>query len=79
MEIRWFESLGSTQVYLVEELKAGRAAAPVCVGASFQSDGSDRAVTDGGGEKGNLSFRLAVARAAAVGSKIESASIYMAF
>jgi BirA family biotin operon repressor/biotin-[acetyl-CoA-carboxylase] ligase len=80
VEIRWFESLGSTQVYLVEELKAGRAAAPVCVGASFQSDGSGSRGNRWIGEKGNLFISLAVARAQLPSDlKIESASIYMAF
>ncbi|MEW5832481.1 MAG: biotin--[acetyl-CoA-carboxylase] ligase [Campylobacterota bacterium] len=80
MEIRWFESLGSTQTYLVEELKAGRAVAPVCVGASFQSEGKGSRGNPWIGAEGNLFLSLAFPRALLPADlRIESVSIYMAF
>ncbi len=80
MEILWFDTLPSTQVYLVEKIKNGNLSAPVCVVAQTQ--------TDGQGSRGNrwesvadsLLFSFAIPLKELPNDlKIESASIYFMY
>lgn len=80
MDIHWFESLDSTQRYLIEALKTGSLTAPVCVGASSQTMGKGSRGNDWIGENGNLFVSVAVERSMLPNDlKLESTSIYVAF
>ncbi len=80
MDIRWFDSLESTQSHLIEELKGGRLKAPVCIGASMQTHGRGSRGNSWIGEKGNLFFSFAVERSSLPEDlKLESSSIYFAY
>ncbi len=80
MDIHWFESLQSTQSYLIDELKASRLQAPVCVGAFSQTGGKGSRGNEWIGHTGNLFISLAISRFAFPKDlKLESSSIYMAF
>ncbi|MFY9143207.1 biotin--[acetyl-CoA-carboxylase] ligase [Sulfuricurvum sp.] len=80
MDIHWFESLESTQVYLLEELKASRLSAPVCIGAVSQTQGKGSRGNSWTGMSGNLFISLAIPRSMLPDDlKLESSSIYLAF
>ncbi len=80
MEIYWFDSLPSTQTYLIENIKSGKYSAPLCVAADTQSSGL--------GSRGNswesaddallFSFALPL-KMLPEDLKIESASIYFMY
>jgi len=80
VEIHWFESLESTQSYLIGELKAKRIVPPVCVGATVQTMGKGSRGNEWIGTEGNLFISLAFPRLSLPNDlKLESSSIYMAF
>lgn len=80
MDIHWFESLESTQRYLIEELKSLRVKAPVCIGALSQTNGKGSRGNNWIGNKGNLFISVAIDRSALPEDlKLESSSIYFAF
>lgn len=80
MDIHWFESLDSTQVFLINELKGGRLTPPVCVGALAQTMGKGSRGNSWIGAEGNLFISLAVPRSHFPEDlKLESTSIYVAF
>jgi len=80
VDIHWFESLESTQSFLLEELKASRLKAPVCVGAVSQTEGKGSRGNSWIGERGNLFLSVAIARSSLPEDlKLESSSIYMAY
>lgn len=80
VDIHWFESLESTQSFLLEELKASRLKAPVCVGTVSQTEGKGSRGNSWIGERGNLFLSVAIERSSLPEDlKLESSSIYMAF
>jgi BirA family biotin operon repressor/biotin-[acetyl-CoA-carboxylase] ligase len=80
VDIHWFESLESTQSYLLEELKASRLYSPICVGALSQTLGKGSRGNSWIGSEGNLFISLAISRAMLPDDlKLESSSIYFAF
>lgn len=80
VDIHWFESLESTQSYLLEELKASRLDPPVCIGAFSQTLGKGSRGNSWIGSKGNLFISLAIVRTTLPDDlKLESSSIYFAF
>ena len=60
MELLCFDTLDSTQTYLIEEIRAGRLDAPVAVMAKEQRAGVGSRENSWEGGKGNLLFSLAV-------------------
>ncbi len=80
MEIHWFESLDSTQSFLIEALKTSEMNAPVCVGVDIQTMGKGSRGNSWIGEKGNLFISVALERSMLPSDlKLESTSIYLAF
>ena len=80
MEIHWFESLDSTQSYLIDALKAGTFSAPVCVGTDIQTNGRGSRGNSWIGVSGNLFISVAIKREILPEDlKLESSSIYFAF
>lgn len=80
MDIHWFESLESTQSYLIEELKTSRLNAPVCIGTLSQTSGKGSRGNSWIGEEGNLFISIAIERSMLPSDlKLESSSIYLAF
>jgi BirA family biotin operon repressor/biotin-[acetyl-CoA-carboxylase] ligase len=80
VDIHWFESLESTQSFLIEELKASHLQVPVCVGALSQTMGKGSRGNSWVGKKGNLFISVAIARSTLPKDlKLESSSIYLAF
>ena len=80
MEIHWFESLDSTQTYLIEALKSGTLRAPVCIGTDMQTMGRGSRGNGWIGERGNLFISFAIERSMLPNDlKLESSSIYLAF
>lgn len=80
MEIVWFDSLESTQSYLLEALKQKKVSAPVCIGATVQSQGKGSRGNQWIGMEGNLFISLAIDRTMLPNDlKLESSSIYFAF
>lgn len=80
VDIYWFESLDSTQSYLIEELKAARLSAPVCIGTQSQTSGKGSRGNNWVGEEGNLFISIAIERSMLPSDlKLESSSIYLAF
>ncbi len=80
MDIHWFESLESTQSYLLEELKASRLHPPVCVGALSQTTGKGSRGNSWIGVQGNLFISVALSRSQFPEDlRLESSSIYLAF
>lgn len=80
MDIYWFESLDSTQSYLIEELKTARLSAPVCIGTLSQTSGKGSRGNNWVGEEGNLFISIAIERSMLPSDlKLESSSIYLAF
>jgi len=80
VEIHWYESLESTQSYLLEALKRESLSAPVCVGATVQPMGKGSRGNRWVGLKGNLFISLACKRSMLPDDlKLESSSIYFAF
>ncbi len=80
MDIFWFESLDSTQSYLLNALKNGTVKTPICVGTDMQTMGRGSRGNHWIGEKGNLFISVAIDRSALPSDlKLESTSIYLAF
>lgn len=80
MDIHWFDSLESTQSYLINELKTSTLHAPVCIGASSQTMGKGSRGNSWIGEEGNLFISLAIERSMLPSDlRLESSSIYLAF
>lgn len=80
MEIHWFESLPSTQTYLIEALQSRHLTPPVCVGATVQTMGKGSRGNSWTSQEGNLFISLAFPRSIFPEDlKLESSSIYMAF
>lgn len=80
VEIHWFDELESTQAYLIQALKADRLKAPVCVGASLQTDGKGSRGNTWISNEGNLFISVAIHRSQLPNDlKLESSSIYFAF
>jgi BirA family biotin operon repressor/biotin-[acetyl-CoA-carboxylase] ligase len=80
VDIHWFESLESTQSFLLEELKASRLHSPVCVGALSQTTGKGSRGNSWIGVKGNLFISVALPRSILPKDlRLESSSIYFAF
>jgi len=80
VDIHWFESLESTQSYLLDELKASRLYPPVCVGALTQTTGKGSRGNSWIGVGGNLFISVGVERSMLPSDlKLESSSIYFAF
>lgn len=80
MEIHWFESLSSTQTYLIEALKSNALVPPVCIGATIQTMGKGSRGNSWTSEEGNLFISLALPKSRFPNDlRLESSSIYMAF
>lgn len=80
MEILWFDTLESTQKTLLEGLKTASFKAPVCIGASVQTDGKGSRGNSWIGCEGNLFISFALPRDRLPDDlKLESSSIYLAF
>lgn len=80
VEIRWFDELASTQTYLIEGLKSKSLTAPICIGASLQTQGRGSRGNEWIGEEGNLFISVAIHRSHLPDDlKLESSSIYFAF
>lgn len=80
MDIHWFESLESTQSYLINALKTFKLQAPVCIGASSQTMGKGSRGNSWIGEEGNLFISVAIERSMLPSDlRLESSSIYLAF
>ena len=60
MEILYFDELGSTQKYLIEEIRSGRKNAPLCVVAKKQTDGIGSRENKWEGFDNNLFFSFAM-------------------
>jgi BirA family transcriptional regulator, biotin operon repressor / biotin---[acetyl-CoA-carboxylase] ligase len=80
LEIRSFDSLDSTQTYLVDALAKGKLQAPIAVIAKEQNSGVGSRDNEWTGSSGNLfvSFALPI-QTLPEDLKIESASIYFAY
>ena len=80
VEIHWFNELESTQAYLIQALKEDKLKAPVCVGASLQTQGKGSRGNTWIGKEGNLFISVAIHRSQLPNDlKLESSSIYFAF
>lgn len=80
MEIFWLREVDSTQAYLLDALKKKELAAPVCVGATLQTQGKGSRGNSWIGEEGNLFISIAIHRSQLPDDlKLESSSIYFAF
>ena len=60
MEVLYFNSLTSTQTYLLEALKSKKLNVPICVMAKEQTEGIGSRNNSWEGGEGNLFFSLAV-------------------
>ncbi|MEJ2489653.1 MAG: biotin--[acetyl-CoA-carboxylase] ligase, partial [Sulfurovaceae bacterium] len=80
MEILSFDSLDSTQTYLVDALAKGKLQAPIAVIAKEQNSGVGSRDNEWIGSSGNLFFSFALPlKMFPKDLKIESASIYFAY
>lgn len=80
MDILWFESLDSTQSYLLDALKNATVKTPICVGTDMQTMGRGSRGNHWIGQKGNLFISVAIERSLLPSDlKLESTSIYLAF
>ena len=80
MEIRWFDELSSTQMYLIEGLKSHTLQSPLCIGTYLQTQGRGSRGNEWIGVKGNLFVSIALNRSLLPKDlKLESSSIYFAF
>ncbi len=80
MDIHWFESLDSTQRFLVDAIKTSHFSPPVIVGASFQSQGRGSRGNTWISKEGNLFMSIALLRSSLpIDLKLESTSIYLSF
>ncbi len=80
MEIFWFDTLPSTQTYLVEKIKNGELCAPVCVVADTQTQGVGSRANRWESVQDALLFSFAVPLKQLPNDlKIESASIYFMY
>jgi BirA family transcriptional regulator, biotin operon repressor / biotin---[acetyl-CoA-carboxylase] ligase len=80
LEIFWFDTLPSTQTYLVEKIKNGELSAPVCIIADTQSDGQGSRANKWEFTQDSLLFSFAVSlKALPDDLKLESASIYFMY
>lgn len=79
MEIVWFDTIDSTQRYVIEGLKNHTLVSPVCVGATLQTHGIGSRGNHWIGQEGNLFISLALKREALPHDlPLESSSIYFA-
>ncbi len=60
MEVLYFDTLDSTQIYLIEALQSNKVVAPICVMAKEQTAGIGSRDNHWEGGEGNLFFSLAV-------------------
>jgi BirA family biotin operon repressor/biotin-[acetyl-CoA-carboxylase] ligase len=80
LEIFWFDTLPSTQTYLVEKIKNGELSAPACIVADTQSDGQGSRANKWESVPDSLLFSFAVPlKALPDDLKLESASIYFMY
>lgn len=80
MEVYWFETLESTQSYLIDSIKKKNIPLPVCVVADIQTMGKGSRGNSWIGKEGNLFMSLGVPRRMLPDDlKLESCSIYFAF
>lgn len=80
MEIIWFDTLLSTQTYLIEHIKDGSLKAPVCIAAHTQSSGIGSRGNKWEHGEGNLFFSFAIPLAQLPRDlRIESASVYFMY
>lgn len=80
MEIIWFDTLPSTQNYLIEKIKTGELSAPVCVAAKTQTDGRGSRANRWESVEDALLFSFALPLSALPDDlKLESASIYFMY
>jgi BirA family biotin operon repressor/biotin-[acetyl-CoA-carboxylase] ligase len=79
VEIVWFDTIDSTQRYVIEGLKNHTLVSPVCVGATLQTHGIGSRGNHWIGQEGNLFISLALKREALPHDlPLESSSIYFA-
>jgi BirA family biotin operon repressor/biotin-[acetyl-CoA-carboxylase] ligase len=79
VEIIWFDTLDSTQHYVVEGLRDHSLTVPICVGATLQTHGYGSRGNQWIGKEGNLFISLAISRDALPHDlPLESSSIYFA-
>jgi len=80
VDILWFESLDSTQSYLIEALRTSELNPPICVGADIQMMGRGSRGNSWIGKEGNLFISVAIERSVFPNDlKLESSSIYLSF
>lgn len=80
MEIFWLDEIDSTQTYVVDGLRSGKLIAPICIGATKQTQGKGSRGNSWIGEEGNLFISFAIKRSLLPDDlKLESCSIYFAF
>jgi BirA family transcriptional regulator, biotin operon repressor / biotin---[acetyl-CoA-carboxylase] ligase len=80
LETIWFDTLPSTQTYLIESVKNGSLKAPICIAAHTQSEGIGSRGNKWEHGDGNLFFSFAVPLAQLPHDlKIESASVYFMY
>lgn len=80
METFWLEEVDSTQRYLLDGLKNQTLKAPVCVGATMQTQGRGSRGNHWIGEEGNFFISFAINRNRLPSDlKLESSSIYFAY
>jgi len=80
METFWLREVDSTQAYLLDALKSKELVAPVCIGATLQTQGKGSRGNSWIGEEGNLFISIAIPRSQLPEDlKLESSSIYFAF
>lgn len=80
VEIFWLDEVDSTQRYLLDGLKNQTLKAPVCIGATLQTNGRGSRGNQWVGEEGNFFISFALKRADLPQDlKLESSSIYFAY
>lgn len=80
MEIFWFDTLPSTQTYLIEKIKKGELSAPVCVSCNTQTNGVGSRANRWESVSDALLFSFALPLKQLPNDlKIESASIYFMY
>jgi len=80
LEILWFDTLPSTQKYLVEKIRSGELSSPVCIVAKTQTDGQGSRANKWETTPDSLLFSFALSLNTLPSDlKIESASIYFMY
>lgn len=80
MEIFWLNEVDSTQRYLVDALKRKEVSAPICIGATLQTEGKGSRGNSWIAKEGNLFISLAISREMLPNDlRLESSSIYFSF